>query len=770
MNKIDKRLHFLLGKVKEECKKVKELSDYELKNKTLEFKERLKNGETTDDLLPEAFAVCCEADYRVLGMFPYDVQILGGIALHLCYLCEMNTGEGKTLTATMPLYLNGLTGKSSILVTANEYLAIRDAQEMGQVYKFLGLSVEAGVKRDTNEKLDNDSKKDVYAADIVYTTHGSLGFDYLLNNLVQSKEDRFMRDFYYVIIDEADSVLLDSASMPLVISGSPRVQSNLYGITDFFVTTLVEDVHYEIEDKKVWLTKEGVEYVQRYFRIENLYGEENYDILRHVVLALRAHFLLEKDTDYVVTDKGEVVLLDKSTGRKMTGMKLRGGSHQAIEEKEHVELSDEQRSVASITYQNLFNLFPKMSGMSGTIADGKDELLEVYHKQVVVIPPNKPLARIDLPDQYFKTSEEQFDAVIKETVKRHKTGQPVLLIASLISDTEMLSKLLVQENIEHSVLNANNAFWEAEIIKEAGQKNVVTVATSMAGRGTDIRLGPGVKELGGLCVLGVGRMNNTRDERQSRGRAGRQGEPGVSMFYVSLEDDVCEILGDDFMEKYIEKDKYISKRRIKKLVNKSQKIKEESSVFQRKNSVDYDSVMQRQKTIMYKIRNDLLDGMNLDEDVLKQIYVNNINEFAKDHKKMDDFTMYRYILDNLSYRLKNITTTSSSNKKEYLKQYADLAFSDKKELLGNRFSEYCRLCTLKALDDGWIEEVDYLQQLQAAISGRSTAQRNLLYEYQREARLSFRDMEKSIKKAMIRNILLGEVSFGKDNEMIILYP
>lgn len=769
MNKIDKRLHFLLGKVKEECKKVKELSDYELKNKTLEFKERLHNGETTDDLLPEAFAVCCEADYRVLGMFPYDVQILGGIALHLCYLCEMNTGEGKTLTATMPLYLNGLTGKSSILVTANEYLAIRDAEEMGQVYKFLGLSVKAGVKRDTNEKLDNDSKKDVYAADIVYTTHGSLGFDYLLNNLVQSKEDRFMRDFYYVIIDEADSVLLDSASMPLVISGSPRVQSNLYGITDFFVTTLVEDVHYEIEDKKVWLTKEGVEYVQRYFRIENLYGEENYDILRHVVLALRAHFLLEKDTDYVVTDKGEVVLLDKSTGRKMTGMKLRGGSHQAIEEKEHVELSDEQRSVASITYQNLFNLFPKMSGMSGTIKDGKDELLEVYHKQVVVIPPNKPLARIDLPDQYFKTSEEQFDAVIKETVKRHETGQPVLLIASLISDTEMLSKLLVQENIEHSVLNANNPFWEAEIIKEAGQKNVVTVATSMAGRGTDIRLGPGVKELGGLCVLGVGRMNNTRDERQARGRAGRQGEPGVSMFYVSLEDDVCEILGDDFMEKYIEKDKYISKRRIKKLVNKSQKIKEESSVFQRKNSVDYDSVMQRQKTIMYKTRNDLLDGMSLDENVLKQIYVNNINEFAKDHKKMDDKTMYRYILDNLSYRLKELSI-SSANKKDYLKQYVDMAFKDKKKILGNRFSEYCRLCTLKALDDGWIEEVDYLQQLQAAISGRSTAQRNLLYEYQREARLSFRDMEKSIKKAMIRNILLGEVSFGKDNEMIILYP
>ena len=769
MKKIDKKLHFLLGKVKEECKKVKNLSDYELKNKTNEFKRRLSAGETTEDLLPEAFAVCCEADYRVLGMFPYDVQILGGIALHLCYLCEMNTGEGKTLTATMPLYLNGLTGKSTILVTANEYLAIRDAEEMGQVYEFLGLSVKAGVTRDTNEHLNNDQKKEIYAADIVYTTHGSLGFDYLLNNLVHSKEDRFMRELYYVIIDEADSVLLDSASMPLVISGSPRVQSNLYGITDFFVTTLVEDEHYIVEDNKVWLTDKGIEYAQRYFRIDSLYSKENFDVLRHVVLALRAHYLMDKDVDYVVTDSGEIVLLDKSTGRKMNGMKLRGGSHQAIEEKERLKLSQEQRSVASITYQNLFNLFPKMSGMSGTIADGKDELLEVYHKQVVVIPPNKPMARKDLPDKYFKTSEEQFDAVIKETVKRHNTGQPVLLIASLISDTEMLSKLLVQENIEHSVLNANNAFWEAEIIKEAGQKNVVTVATSMAGRGTDIRLGPGVKELGGLCVLGIGRMNNTRDERQARGRAGRQGEPGVSIFYTSLEDDVCEILGDDFLEKYIEKDKHISKRRIKKLINKSQKIKSESSVFQRKNAVDYDSVMQRQRTIMYKTRNDLLDGKSLDENYLLSICEDNIKDFVKSNKKLDSYAVHRYVLDNLSYRLQEMDE-STKNQKDYLIQYSKMAFNTKKKSLGDRFSEYCRLCTLRALDDGWVEEVDYLQQLQAAISGRSSAQRNLLFEYQREARISFEDMEKSIKKAMIRNILLGEVSFGKDNEMIILYP
>lgn len=434
------------------------------------------------------------------------------------------------------------------------------------------------------------------------------------------------------------------------------------------------------------------------------------------------------------------------------------------------ELSDYELKNKTIEFKNRLSKGETTDDLlPEAIADGKDELLEVYHKQVVVIPPNKPMARKDLPDKYFKTSEEQFDAVIKETVKRHNTGQPVLLIASLISDTEMLSKLLVQENIEHSVLNANNAFWEAEIIKEAGQKNVVTVATSMAGRGTDIRLGSGVKELGGLCVLGIGRMNNTRDERQARGRAGRQGEPGVSIFYTSLEDDVCEILGDDFLEKYIEKDKHISKRRIKKLINKSQKIKSESSVFQRKNAVDYDSVMQRQRTIMYKTRNDLLDGKSLDENYLLSICEDNIKDFVKSNKKLDSYAVHRYVLDNLSYRLQKMDE-STKNQKDYLIQYSKMAFNNKKKSIGDRFSEYCRLCTLRALDDGWVEEVDYLQQLQAAISGRSSAQRNLLFEYQREARISFEDMEKSIKKAMIRNILLGEVSFGKDNEMIILYP
>lgn len=764
MNKIDKKLHAYLKKINEEKEKLTTISDFALQNKTNEFKERLKQGETTDDLMVEAFAVVCEADRRVLGMYPYDVQILGGIALHLCYLAEMNTGEGKTLTATMPLYLNALTGKSTILVTANEYLALRDAEEMGQVYSFLGLTVKSGVKRDEKDKYEDEEKKNIYNADIVYTTHSTLGFDYLINNLVNSKEERFLRDFYYVIIDEADQVLLDSASMPLVISGSPRVQSNLYTLCDFFVSSMVEDVHYELEDNKVWLTEKGIRYAEKYFRIDNFYAHEHFEINRHVTLAMRAHFLMEKEEDYAIDEKNEVVLIDKATGRMMQGMKLRGGAHQAIEEKEHVKISQETRSIASVTYQNLFNSFPRMSGMSGTIKDGKDELMRVYGKRVVVIPPHKEMERIDYPDLYFKTSEEQFDAVLKETIKRHKTGQPVLLITTLISDTELLSKLLLQENIEHSVLNANNAFWEAEIIKEAGQKNAVTVATSMAGRGTDIHLGAGVKELGGLCVLGVGRMENTRLERQARGRAGRQGDPGMSLFFTSLEDEVVSLMGEEVLEKYLDQGKPISKRHIKKLVNKAQQIKEEQAVFQRKNACDFDSVMKRQRSIMYDIRNDLLDGISIDEKLIHNIFEENIKDFLGDKKTISNKKIYRYILDNLSYQVNEEVS------KENLLDYADQAFLKKKESIGDNFSTYCRLCTLRAIDDAWVEEVDYLQQLQAAITGRSMAQRNLLFEYQREARSSFDEMEKMIKRSMVRNILLGEIQYDKEGNAIVFYP
>lgn len=506
------------------------LTDDELAQLTVTFKNRLAEGESLDDILPEAFAAICEADFRILGMEPYDVQILGGIALHKGYLTEMNTGEGKTLVATMPLYLNALTGKSTILVTANDYLAKRDAEEMGQVYQFMGLSVSAGGNEEDVGTLVNESKKEMYAADIVYTTHGTLGFDYLFNNLVTAAKDRFLREYNYVVIDEADSVLLDAAQTPLVISSSPRVQSNLYEQANFFVTTLVENEDYEKEDQAVWLTEKGIQYAETFFQIDNFYSEEYFEINRHVILALRAHVLFEEGKDYMVSNEGEVMLLDNGSGRMMKGVKLRGGQHQAIEVKEHQKASQESRSVASITFQNLFLLFPKMAGMSGTMANASEELRNVYGKKVLVIPPNRVNKRKDLRDRYFKNVEQQFSAALTEILKIHETGRPVLIVVSTIGETELVSEHLVREQIPHNVLNANNAFWEAEIIKEAGQRDAVTVATSMAGRGTDIKLGKGVEELGGLAVIGIGRMANVRLERQARGRAGRQGDPGSSLF------------------------------------------------------------------------------------------------------------------------------------------------------------------------------------------------------------------------------------------------
>ena len=484
----NKKLYRILKKVKREQFAARALSDDALGRKTEEFRGRIAEGASTNSLLPEAFAVACEADRRILGKEPYDCQILGGIALHYGYLAEMNTGEGKTLTATLPLYLNALTGKSTMLVTANDYLADRDAEELRPVYEFLGMSVRSGVSRDQEKDMHNDEKRQIYQADIVYTTHSLLGFDYLLNNLVSSAEDRFMREFYYVIIDEADMVLMDAATMPLVISGVPRVQSNLYAMADFFVTTLEPERDYIEEEHAVWLTDEGVAYAERYFRIEKFYAAENFELNRHVTLALKAHITMERDKDYVVTEKGEVSLLDNGTGRLLPGMKLRGGVHQAIESKEKVKITQENRSVASITYQNLFLLFPRMSGMSGTIADAKKELYKVYKKRVAIIPPNRPLQRVDKKDLFFKNAEAQYEEAIQEVLRCHETGQPVLIVTSTIADTELASRLLIAEQVAHSVLNANNAYWEAQIIKEAGQEGTITVSTGMAGRGTDCLL------------------------------------------------------------------------------------------------------------------------------------------------------------------------------------------------------------------------------------------------------------------------------------------
>ncbi len=755
---------------------MRELSDDALSRKTEEFRRRIKDGETTNQLLPEAFAVICEADRRILGMEPYDCQILGGIALHYGCLAEMNTGEGKTLTATMPLYLNGLTGKSAMLVTANDYLAERDAEEMGPVYVFLGMTVRSGVNVDQKEDYNNDAKREVYQADIVYTTHSVLGFDYLLNNLVSSAEKRFMREFYYVIIDEADMVLMDAATMPLVISGAPRVQSNLYEMTDFFVTTLQSGRDYVEEDQSVWLTDEGVAWAERYFRISGFYEAENFELNRHVTLALKAHITMERDKDYVVTEKGEVSLLDNGTGRVLPGMKLRGGMHQAIEAKEKLTITQENRSVASVTYQNLFLLFPRLSGMSGTISDAKREIRKIYKKSVVIIPPNRPLQRVDQKDLFFKNATEQYKAAVREVLKRHETGQPVLIVTSTIADTELVSRVLIERKVAHSVLNANNAYWEAQIIKEAGQKGTVTVSTGMAGRGTDIRLGPGVKELGGLAVIGIGRMDNIRLERQARGRAGRQGDPGCSRFFVSLEDDAVSAVGEKTLEKYVDRDHRISNRKLKRLINGTQKLQEEMAVSQRKRSVDYDKVMKRQRTMMYESRNRLLDGGSLEFKAVQQMAYEGVHLFLKENRHLTTGDITGYVLNHISYNLDGRFLKLGQVKRKALERalisYINSVWKKKKRSFSSakELKEYIRLCALHAMDDAWVEQVDYLQQLQYVVSGRSSAQRNPVFEYHMEAYDSFLRMERTIQNEIVRNIFLGEAAYSKTGEMYVLFP
>lgn len=768
----------ILKKIRSEESSMDVLSDEELSLKTSQLKHRLSSGETLDDILVTAYAVVCQADRRILGKRPYDVQILAAIAMHKGYLCEMNTGEGKTLVATMPMYLNALTGKSTILVTTNEYLALRDAEEMGSVYNFLGMSVAAGVSKDSSYRFTNEEKKQIYESDIVYTTHSVLGFDYLFDNLCKHANEKFMPQFNYVIIDEADSVLLDSAQTPLVISGSPKVQSNLYELANFFVTTLARDKDFITEEKKVWLTKEGITKAEKFFEIENFYSEDNFEINRHVTLALRAHELFELGRDYVISDEGELILLDNESGRMMPGVKMRGGQHQAIEMKELIEVTKENRSVASITYQNLFLMFPHMAGMSGTIKDARDELLDIYNKKIVVIPPNHRLKRIDYKDIFFSNFEIQFSEAIKEALRHHKSGQPVLIVASTIAETEYLSKLLIDEKIPHNVLNANNAFWEAEIIKEAGRLKAVTVATSMAGRGTDIKLSDEAKALGGLAVIGVGRMTNIRQERQTRGRAGRQGDPGFTQFFVSLEDEVMNSFDIDRYEPYIEGKKKISARRIKRIVNKSQRITEERAKDARKKALDYDLVMKLQRKILYETRDRLLYSGDITYQDITHIASANINAFLSANDNITASIISRYILDNISYTIddKALEIYDNLDNRELIHDnlleivIIGLKRQEKRLESKEKMADFMRVATLNAIDDAWVEEVDYLQQLQSAVSGRASAQRNLVYEYHKDALAAFQLMDEVVKRNIVRNILLSDVTFDSEGKMNIMYP
>ena len=778
-----RRVKKILKKINALKHKMESLSDQELSAKTVEFRQRLAKGETLDELLVEAFAVVREADRRILGMFPYDVQVMGGIVIHEGNVAEMSTGEGKTLTATMPVYLNALTGKGTMVITPNAYLAKRDAEEMGEVYRFLGLTI--GVPFvESGKDFSVEEKREMYNSDIIYTTNGNLGFDYLNDNLASNKEGKFLRPFDYAIIDEIDDILLDSAQTPLIIAGAPRVQSNHYGIVNTLMTTLVEgeDFIYKEEKGEVWLTKQGAKEAESFFGIDHLYNEKNAVFARHIVYAMRAHKLYTKDKDYVIRGN-EMVLVDKGSGRLLEQTKLQGGLHQAIEAKEHVKLSPETRAMASITYQSLFKMFNKLSGMTGTGKVAEKEFRETYNMAVVRIPTNRPKQRIDYPDNLYVTLPEKVYASLEYIKEYHAKGNPLLVFVGSVEMSQLYSSLLLREGIAHNVLNAHNVAREAQIISESGQMGAVTVATSMAGRGTDIKLGKGVAELGGLIVIGTERMESQRVDLQIRGRSGRQGDPGMSKFFVSLEDDVIKKYGPSWVHKkykdYQVQDmtqpEVLKGRKYRNLVAKAQYSSDSAGRAARIHTLEYAESMNIQREMMYKERNRLIDGSRDLEDVVGEIIDDYIDQVASSNYESREL-LFHFIVTNISFHVKelpeDIDVTNKTEVRSFIKQIIDNELSEKRALLEQHdlYEQFLRLSLLKAIDYNWVEQVDYLQQLSMAISGQSAAQKNPIVEYYQEAYAGFETMKEQIRVDMVRNLLMGLVEVTPKGEIITHFP
>ena len=778
-----RRVKKILKKINALKHKMESLSDQELSAKTVEFRRRLAKGETLDDLLVEAFAVVREADRRILGMFPYDVQVMGGIVIHEGNVAEMSTGEGKTLTATMPVYLNALTGKGTMVITPNAYLAKRDAEEMGEVYRFLGLTI--GVPFvESGKDFSVEEKREMYNSDIIYTTNGNLGFDYLNDNLASNKEGKFLRPFDYAIIDEIDDILLDSAQTPLIIAGAPRVQSNHYGIVNTLMTTLVEgeDFIYKEEKGEIWLTKQGAKEAESFFGIDHLYNEKNAVFARHIVYAMRAHKLYTKDKDYVIRGN-EMILVDKGSGRLLEQTKLQGGLHQAIEAKEHVKLSPETRAMASITYQSLFKMFNKLSGMTGTGKVAEKEFRETYNMAVVRIPTNRPKQRIDYPDNLYVTLPEKVYASLEYIKEYHAKGNPLLVFVGSVEMSQLYSSLLLREGIAHNVLNAHNVAREAQIISESGQMGAVTVATSMAGRGTDIKLGKGVAELGGLIVIGTERMESQRVDLQIRGRSGRQGDPGMSKFFVSLEDDVIKKYGPSWVHKkykdYQVQDmtqpEVLKRRKYRNLVAKAQYSSDSAGRAARIHTLEYAESMNIQREMMYKERNRLIDGSRDLEDVVGEIIDTYIDQVASSNYESREL-LFHFIVTNISFHVKelpeDIDVTNKTEVRSFIKQIIDKELSEKRALLEQHdlYEQFLRLSLLKAIDYNWVEQVDYLQQLSMAISGQSAAQKNPIVEYYQEAYAGFEAMKEQIRADMVRNLLMGLVEVTPKGEIMTHFP
>ena len=770
----DKREIGRLGKIADQVQRYEDeyaaLSDDQLKANTQKFKDRLAAGATLDDILPEAFATAREGAKRVLGLFPFRVQIIGGIVLHEGNIAEMKTGEGKTLTATMPVYLNALTGKGVHVVTVNEYLSTRDATEMGELYNWLGLSVGLNL----NSK-NSDEKREAYNCDITYSTNSELGFDYLRDNMVVYKEQMVQRPLNFAIVDEVDSILIDEARTPLIISGGAEKTTGLYIRADRFVKTLKADTDYKIDwpTKTISLTESGIRKAEKNFGLDNLYDTENTALTHHIDQALRANYIMLKDIDYMVSN-GEVLIVDQFTGRAMEGRRYSDCLHQAIEAKEGVQIQDENKTMANITYQNFFRMYTKLAGMTGTAKTEQEEFREIYNMEVISVPTNKPVIRVDSPDVLYPTLDAKFNAVVDDIKKRHKKGQPILVGTVAIESSERLSKQLDDEKIPHTVLNAKNHFKEAEIIMNAGQRGAVTIATNMAGRGTDIKLGPGVTELGGLAVIGTERHESRRIDNQLRGRSGRQGDPGSTQFYLSLEDDLMKRFGSERIKAMLDRfkvaddDQVIQSRMISRQVESAQKRVEGNNYDTRKNTLQYDDVMREQREVIYKQRQQIINEDETLKPVLMAMINRTITRIVQTHTQGDQKdwnldALYAWITANMAdpekFKRSELDGKSQDELIGLLADMAETNFQHKNKQLGDdaQMLEFEKVVILRVVDSAWTDHIDAMDQLRQSIGLRGYGQMNPLVEYQEEGYRMFEEMIASIDDDVTRLFMKAEI-------------
>ncbi|GBU05067.1 protein translocase subunit secA [Faecalimonas umbilicata] len=794
-----KRIYPIVDRIEAMDEEMQQLSDTELKGKTVEFKKRLEEGETLDDILPEAFAVVREAASRTLHIKHYRVQLIGGIILHQGRIAEMRTGEGKTLVSTLPAYLNALTGKGVHIVTVNDYLAKRDAEWMGQVHEFLGLKV--GVVLNS---MDNDERREAYNCDITYVTNNELGFDYLRDNMVIYKEQLVQRGLHFAVIDEVDSVLIDEARTPLIISGQSGKSTKLYDACDILARQLVKGeasgefskinaiMGEEIEEtgdfivnekeKNVNLTEEGVKKVEKFFSIENLADAENLEIQHNIILALRAHNLMFKDQDYVVTSDGEVMIVDEFTGRIMPGRRYSDGLHQAIEAKEHVKVRRESKTLATITFQNLFNKFEKKSGMTGTALTEEKEFRDIYGMDVVEIPTNRPVQRVDLNDAVYKTKKEKFEAVIEEIIEAHAKGQPVLVGTITIETSELLSKMLKKRGIQHKVLNAKFHEKEAEIVADAGVHGAVTIATNMAGRGTDIKLDDAAREAGGLKIIGTERHESRRIDNQLRGRSGRQGDPGESRFYISLEDDLMRLFGSErlmnvFNTLGVEDGEQIEHKMLSSAIEKAQKKIENNNFGIRKNLLEYDQVMNEQREIIYEERRRVLDGESMRDSIYHMIteYVENVVDSCispdVDYEEWDLTELDVNLHATLPIKIPTIEDVKGMNQKELkhlLKERAVKAYEEKEAEFPEpeHLREIERVILLKVIDAKWMDHIDDMDQLRQGIGLQAYGQRDPLVEYKMMGYDMFGEMTAAIAKDTVRLLFNVRIEQKVEREQV----